>query len=40
MSPGNLGSVQRQLGDLDATRATQERTLAIKEAARLLDAPG
>ena len=37
---GNLGSVQRQLGDLDAARATQERTLAIKEAARLLDAPG
>ena len=36
---GNLGSVQRQLGDLDAARATQERTLAIKEAARLLDAP-
>jgi Tfp pilus assembly protein PilF len=39
-SLGNLGVVQRLLGDLDAASATQERALAIKEAAQLPDAPG
>ena len=33
MTLGNLGNVQQELGDLEAARSSQERALAIEEAA-------